>query len=141
MPAGRHPKPLSVLKLEGSYRPNRHGKKSHEAITDEDPPGRPPNLKGLGAEIWDYVVETRSNWIAPSDRLTLEHLCDLWVLRTEALERYQCDPESREARTAFRDWSTMFVQVASRFGLTPSDRARLGEEMTDNNDTVADFVE
>ena len=68
-------------------------------------------------------------------------MCDLWVMRTEALARHPADTDNREARTAFRDWSTMFVQVASRFGMTPSDRARLGEEIVENNDTVAEFLE
>lgn len=141
MPAGRHPKPLNILKLEGGYRPSRHDGRNHASLTDDPPPDRPAHMEGLAATVWDYVVATRSNWLAPSDRMALEHLCDLWVLRTEALTRYRADANSREARTAFRDWSAMFVQVASRFGLTPSDRARLGEEVTENNDTVAEFLE
>ena len=141
MPAGRHPKPLNILKLEGGYRPSRHDARNHSAITPESAPIRPAHLEGLAADVWDYVVATRCNWLAPSDQLALEHLCDLWVLRTEALARHRADTDNREARTAFRDWSTMFVQVASRFGMTPSDRARLGEEIVENNDTVAEFLE
>ena len=141
MTAGRPAKPISVLKLEGSYREDRHGGKSL-AAADGDLPGKPPELVGRASEVWDYVASTRAAWIAKSDGLALQHLCDMWVLREQALLRLAENPTDKESRCALKDWSALWVQMASRFGLTPSDRARLGEILDEaGEDAASEFVQ
>ena len=140
MPAGRPHKPIEILKRDGGYRPHRHDKIAHTANTSTGLPPKPRGMTKAAAKCWDHIIETRSDWIADSDGLALQHMCEVWSLRQDAVKRLKADPHNKDARCALRDWSQIFMSVAGRFGLTPSDRAKLGEEIADGKDNAADFI-
>ena len=140
VPAGRPHKPIELLKRDGGYRPYRHDKISHSVASTTGLPPKPRGMAKAASKCWDHIIDTRKDWISDSDGLTLQHMCEIWSLRGEAVKRLKEDPHNKDARCALRDWSQIFMQVAGRFGLTPSDRAKLGEEIADAKDNAADFI-
>lgn len=140
VPAGRPHKPIELLKRDGGYRPYRHDKISHSVASTTGLPLKPRGLSRAASKCWDHIIDTRKDWISDSDGLTLQHMCEIWSLRGEAVKRLKEDPHNKDARCALRDWSQIFMQVAGRFGLTPSDRAKLGEEIADAKDNAAEFI-
>lgn len=122
---GHNRKPLSVLKLEGSYRSDRH-----EGVgpkTGGEPLRKPDGMGEMAAALWDRITVIRRAWLCSSDAECLQALCECWELRCRSLVLLNTDPADKNARIAFKDYQTLFNQLAARFGLTPADRARLGE--------------
>lgn len=78
--------------------------------------------------MWDRVASTRAVWLASSDAEALRALCDLWQLRMQVLPELLESPADKNLRIAFNNYTRQFLTLAAKFGLTPSDRARLGEE-------------
>jgi P27 family predicted phage terminase small subunit len=52
--AGRPPKPISLLKAQGTYRPDRHANKPS---FDSEAPAPPRKLTKTEAAVWDRYVE------------------------------------------------------------------------------------
>lgn len=125
MPSGGHnAKPETVLKLHGDYRKDRHADRGPKTGGE---PLRKPEMGEIAGRIWDHVTETRRAWLCSSDLESLQSLCECWELRCRALVLVNQDPADKLKRIAFKDYQTLFNQLAARFGLTPADRARLGE--------------
>jgi hypothetical protein len=60
---------------------------------------------------------------APRGRLEL--LADLWGKYRAASRLLDADPGDAAARQAVKQFAELFMRLAARFGLTPSDRQRM----------------
>lgn len=122
MQAGRPRKSVEALKLQGTYRKDRHA----------DRVERRPMAAGMIAHsdvgrtafwMWEHVTSERPEWIDATDAAALWQLCELWELTCEARIELASDPKKR---TAYLQYHAAFERLAGKFGLTPADRARLG---------------
>jgi len=125
---GRPRKPVAEHLLDGTYRADRHG----NAWTPAGEPVIPDWLGPHARELWQAIVPTlvKSGVATAVDTAELAALCDWWALyriAREALATIE-DGTSR----AYYDQQILvgaawkqFAAIASRFGLTRSDRARL----------------
>lgn len=125
MPAGRPNKPAEVLKLHGDYREDRHGGRGPK--TGGEPLRKPDDLDEIAADHWDMICQKRAAWLAGTDAPALETLCWLWSAWRRLRALWMADLNDKNTRcnalAAEAEWS----KLAARFGLSPSDRARLGE--------------
>src|SRR5690606_2927125 len=108
---GHNRKPLSVLKLEGTYRPERHDNTGPKA--GGEPLRKPDGLGEVAAALWDRVTVIRRAWLCSSDAESLQALCECWELRCQSLEAVKADPVDKNARIAFKDYQTLFNQLAA----------------------------
>ncbi len=123
---GRPPKPLAVLKADGTYRADRHGNRG--PVTGGEPLRKPDDLGDAASWLWEEVTRTRGAWLCGSDAAALHTLCVAWGFMQACEARLQSDATDKLARCAWTSYQAVFTQLGARFGLTPSDRARLGED-------------
>lgn len=122
---GRPPTPTNALKQRGTFRRDRHSKR-----TDTLPATRPAKPRGLppdASRLWDILVPwlLDSGIVQAVDRYELETLCRFWGLARAAMTAAEADPIDKLARTAATQYTAAFGKLAAKFGLTPSDRTRL----------------
>jgi phage terminase small subunit len=128
MPARRKPNEMHIL--DGTFRADRHGDPS-EAVVAEGEPLPPAWLKGEALAFWSEVVPqvVQLRVARAIDAPELASLCEWWA-RTRKLSR-KVDrlavgtPRYGTALRALVAAFATFDRLASRFGLTPGDRARL----------------
>jgi P27 family predicted phage terminase small subunit len=162
---GRKPKPVAVLKLEGTYDSSRHRRRQHEPATegelaDVDPPRW---LTADQKRIWRQAVKDAPKGVL---RRGDRHLFVSFVVaaaRFETAARKQNEMDS--ASTApflmrgasgkamlspylrvMREASAVLVQLGAELGFSPSARARLGQPgepalsaSTDDDNTWAEL--
>ncbi|MEQ8848253.1 hypothetical protein [Botrimarina sp.] len=127
---GPKPKPLAVLKLEGAYRgylPKRG------PVTGGDALRKPDDLQPDASDMWDHVTRTRGPWLCSSDAASLAALCESWAFLRECSRRLEADPTDRDTRVAWAAYAGFFTKMAAAFGLTPGDRASLGEDKAERD--------
>lgn len=123
---GRKPKPLTVHLRNGTYKPSRHG--VHPMAAGELI--KPSDLKGEAAKLWERVADfCMTGGSGECDTDLLAGMCSWYaeyrrvaaamVTLTPIDEDYK--PLQYLAANAWRQ----FVDMASRFGLSPADRAKL----------------
>ena len=136
---GRSRKPTAKLKLHGTFRSDRHG----ERATEPQPAGEPKKPKGLGklaSQHWDAIVpELIKTGVAKScDTPALESMC-LWWQDMQAL-RHDTEMDGpqrlRLLAAAQRAWN----DLAFRFGLTPTDRAKISIEPATKDDLTRKYM-
>lgn len=135
---GRPPKPKSEHLIDGTWNRAAANTASAAMKTATGLPPMPADLDDVAKGVWELVCKTRANWLAISDGLALRHLSELWSLRTAAMAILRQDPTDRAARLAFKEYGGEFSKLCGKFGLTPQDRARLGE--VDADDLVNEFL-
>lgn len=124
-------KPTESLKTDGTFRKDRHGDRldaSHEFFAI---PSSPTNLGKDGKKLWDMVVDelAAAKVVSELDAPALQAMCQWWQRYldiTAAIADMQIEDEEVEQleNRARRAWQS-FDKVAARFGMTPSDRAKL----------------
>lgn len=127
---GRPPKPLSLHIAEGTLREDRHGSKD-DIPHPEGKPKRPSKMKKDAAWLWDnHVAKLVESGVATAiDAPQLWRMCDCWH------ELRRCWAELEKTQPVEKDYyryllqsqmlEKMFDSIASRFGLTASDRMRI----------------
>ncbi|MCC6492153.1 MAG: hypothetical protein IT424_03935 [Pirellulales bacterium] len=138
MPGPRKPK--SEHLKDGTWNRAAANTASAAMATATGAPPMPADLDDVATGVWELVCRTRANWLAISDGLALRHLCELWSLRAATYKRLKRNPADKAARVAFQQYGAEFGKLAGKFGLTPADRARLGEADADAFDPAAEFV-
>lgn len=138
MPGARKPK--SEHLLDGTWGRAAGNAPSAAMATATGVPPMPMDMDPVAKGCWEFVCRTRANWLAISDGLALRHLCELWSIRTASFAAWRANPADRQARLAFVQSGVEFGKLAARFGLTPQDRARLGEVTPAEFDPAAEFV-
>lgn len=125
--SGRNPKTTAEHLAAGTYKPCRHGKRMDTKESESTRPTKPRGLPKEAAKLWDAVVDylLGRGVVDSIDATELEMMCRLWNLTRAALAIAEKDPTNKNARVAATAYATRFEAVASRFGMTPVDRARL----------------
>ena len=137
--AGRPPKPLKIHQTDGTYRADRHAG-SVAKSTGGTTPVMPSDLTDAQAEMWRFVIAERGDWIAVSDGPALRSLCETWELRCKCQDLLQGDPIDKDTRCSFVQYQADCMKMFARFGMTPADRARLGEQSHEDVDPAAEFI-
>lgn len=134
MPAGRPPTPTSKLKLHGGYRKERHAGRDKEPVATGEPVQVIP-LGDDGKALWDFVVpKLIASKVARSiDSPALTAMCFWW----DEWRKADSIEVARYRRLALRDTFAMWQSLASRFGLTPSDRTKLQADVPAKDDLEA----
>jgi phage terminase small subunit len=134
---GRRPKPATLHMRQGTYKPGRHQMQP----TSAGELIRPTGLGRNGIKLWDSVIDfAEQAGAGECDTECLAGMCRWYQqyrrisARLEKLapenDRYR--PLLYGAATAWR----AFVDMASRFGLTPADRARLKHGIEETQTTL-----
>lgn len=134
---GRKPKPATMHMRQGTYKPGRHGVSpvaGGELI-------RPSDLKGDAAKLWDRVSDFAVQAGAGEcDIDCLAGMCRWYAEYRRAGAALGAirpiDEEYRALQYATANAWRQFVDMASRFGLTPADRAKLRTGVEENPSTL-----
>lgn len=137
--AGRTPKPLKIHQAEGTYRADRHAG-SVAKSTGGNVPQMPVDLSKVAAAMWRFVIAERGDWVAVSDGPALRSLCETWELRSKCHAVLAGDPTDKDTRCSFIQYQADCMKLFARFGMTPTDRARLGEQSAEEIDPAAEFI-
>lgn len=135
---GRPRKPTAILKLEGDYSPSRHGYRGAEPQPDGTP-RKPIGLPRDAGLHWDQIVPelSRLGVATRIDEAALEDMCRWWgrmqVLSRKTKQDYRTLTLAAMCAKQWRDY-------ASRFGLTPSDRAKLSVGDASDHDPAAKYI-
>lgn len=121
---GRKPKPASALKLHGTYREDRHGDRGGNDGGAELP--CPATLDADGAWLWSMVTGCRKDWLAESDAVSLQVCCEMWSAYRRLWRLWSDDLTDKNLRCSAIAAKAEWEKTATRFGLSPVDRARLG---------------
>jgi phage terminase small subunit len=87
----------------------------------------PRGLDKVGKEMWELVCKERGEYLSKSDAAALSALCELWSLRAKVLTKANRYPHDKDARCALVAYHTAAERLLAKFGLTPADRAHIGE--------------
>lgn len=130
MPGRR--KSIEQHQLDGTYRADRHG-----ALTADDqpaaaPPPMPRGLKPNVAAKWAEAVTLLSGVVKPRDTALLVELAS-WLAESADLAEHRAgikpgDKGYLQYMTARGITTDKLLQLSIRFGLSPSDRAKLRAE-------------
>jgi phage terminase small subunit len=114
---GRPPKPTKILKLQGTARKDRHGRRNDLTLENYIPAA--PDYFGQDAlEEWQALVTDSqySRVLARVDRGMMELYC---ALRAEFRKHLREGTEMPASRL------TVMANAASKLGLNPSDRTKI----------------
>lgn len=132
MPPGRPPKSLQDHIRDGTYRRDRHGPRPEERAAAQPPsvpPLKPEVISASQSELWDQLSELLAGVVSERDAPILLELCWWWSeLRRVQVALRAMVPGAKlykDTLIAAGICSTNLDRLASRFGLTPADRARL----------------
>lgn len=130
MPGGRPRKPTAAKILDGTYRPDRDGS-PEQVVSAAGSPEPPPELQGDALAFWRRVIPglCERNCAAVCDASALAMMCEWWARYrrySEALDAMiPTDKGTYQMTVLCGIATTNFDKLAARFGLTPSDRAKL----------------
>lgn len=130
MPRGRPRKPVAQKVAEGTFRPDRDGDPALQ-VEASGLPVPPADLSAEALAFWNLIVPqlVASKVAAEADSTQLGMMCQWWARYqrySEACDTLPIDDKGLYQMTVLCGiaW-TNFDKIAARFGLTPSDRAKL----------------
>lgn len=134
---GRRPKPATIHMREGTYQPSRH-KTSPIAGGGI---AKPANLGRYGSRLWDTVIDfVYQAGGGECDTEALTGMCHWYNdYRRLQMRLKKLRPGNKEFNKLIYTTATawrQFMDVASRFGLTPADRAKLKSDVTETKDSL-----
>lgn len=125
-------KPVEQHIIDGTYRKDRHGpapQPDPDGGDDLGPPVKPRSLTGEAGKIWDQLARQLTGVLRARDTLLLVEMCRWWA----ELKRVQ--GALKKSRPGEKGYNQLLIgagicsdkldKLASRFGLTPADRAKL----------------
>jgi phage terminase small subunit len=129
---GRPRKPVESHIDSGTYRPSRHGPRPDpDEVTP--PPAKPDGLDPLADAMWDRLARQLVGVVRDRDAAVLEQMCRWWSRWQEVEEVLSTRKPGTNGYTqllvASGICSDKFDRLASRFGLTPADRAKIRAEV------------
>ncbi len=129
MPGGRPRKPTSAKILDGTFRADRDGP-ADSVVPAPGSPVAPASLQGEALAFWNQIVPdlVARGVAAACDAPTLGYLCEWWSLYRRLYD--SLPPEGSLAGctqtiTQMAIATDKFDRLASKYGLNPSDRAKL----------------
>jgi phage terminase small subunit len=98
-----------------------------QAPKAEGEPVRPDFEDAEASALWDATVPwlVEKGIAGKSDSAALQAMCEAWGLYRKSYEKALAKPWDKDYRIAAISYLSQFETWASRFGLTPADRARL----------------
>lgn len=144
-------KPTELHKLHGTFRPTRHGPVDHPIDELIGLPEMPPGMPPMAIKLWNVVVPqlVKAKSAVLLDSIELAAMCRWWAQYNELMTRVESEsPYDQE--TDLKQWQlekrakaawNSFDSIASRYGFTPADRARLRVDTKKQvgDDPVAEF--
>jgi len=132
---GRPPKPVEQKRKLGNPGQRPLPKLASVAELPLADAAAPVHLQAAGRDVWDFIIGS-CPWFAQSDRLGLTELCDLVDIRAMLVKQISGDgvltPTGSGSMQAHPNWVQVIAitkqihGLMSLFGLTPSDRGRIG---------------
>lgn len=140
MPGGRPPTPTPVLKMRGTYRPDRHDSRLSSVAGGK--PICPRHLTGEAKKHWQAVVPplAAAGVVEKLDTSALTAMCELWLVYRVAHAMWCADPKNKNARIAMIESHRAWSATAQQFGLTPAARARLKTPAAEAKDDFEEFL-
>lgn len=127
---GRPKKPDDLHILEGTFREDRHGDPAERVILDGEP-APPEHLSDDAKAIWSVIVPplTAAGVAKAADSVQLGIMVE-WLARYRRYSAWldkqgERSGKSRGLMYLVKSAAEAFDSIASRFGLTPTDRAKL----------------
>lgn len=122
---GHNKKPTAVLKAEGTYRPDRHGRNGDNVPADGWPE-KPAGLTPMQERLWDDVVTyLPASCLGSLDTASLRDMVRLYGIYTDLLSLVEQDPTDQKTLNACFKAFDRFWKYAQDYGLTPVARSRL----------------
>lgn len=127
---GRPKKPIEQHKAQGSFRPDRHGP-DRSAMKADGRPVKPRGLSKAESWAWRFIVNDldRLTVARRLDTPALTALCVWWARYTEnaaeLAKHLPTDPAYYRLLIQMQMCWKTFDALASKFGLSPSDRTRI----------------
>ena len=132
-------KPTAVLKLEGAYREDRHGKRKAEPLP-AGCPEMPSGLSAVARRHWRLNVPmiVEMGVAKAIDATSLAAMCESWAVWWELQQEYHgCElPERLKMVNRLIAARRDYGQQAGMFGMTPADRARLTVDKVEDVDEM-----
>jgi phage terminase small subunit len=134
VPGGRPRKSVEQHVLDGTYRKDRHGPLTPENTpATAPPPPVPSNLTTAERAAWKQLTALLAGVVKPRDTPTLVELCR-WMARADliAVALAAVKPGAKgfaQLLTAAAIATDKVAVLSGRFGLSPSDRAKLGADV------------
>lgn len=138
---GRPPKSVAKHKRDRTFRADRHGLRVDDSAFDGDLPERPSDLTVDELSVWDLVAQTSPDGVLRAiDGSELTGCCWWYGEYCKAMRAMRPMKVTDEAYYRLSQLAAIawkhFAAAASRFGMTPADRARLklaAPEKTDDD--------
>lgn len=128
MPGGRPPKPTADHKRDGTYQKCRHEDRADESLAIGKPQ-KPDFADDRASKLWDLIViGLPEKAQATLDTPLLIGLCRWWCRWLDFMQKMddtESDVEHYKLMVMAAAAWKQFATLASRFGMSPVDRARL----------------
>lgn len=136
--AGRPRVPVEKLKLYGRYRADRHGDRGTLPKVPGEP-AMPDDMSEWAVVHWECVVPdlVKMGIVTPVDSIALASMCEWWAVWKGLLSG---EIKTRNLVASMAHASGHWLKFASRFGMTPSDRAGLPAPDKKDVDSAARFI-
>lgn len=130
MPAGRPRKTVEERFRDGTYEFKKHGPLPPHLMAEVPLPAKPADLPEVGAALWDEVLEARRGGVRRADGPALKLMCVWWaVFHDTRAELAECNAGVKNAvMTRLAIATDKAVTLLSRFGMTPTDRAKVADQ-------------
>lgn len=134
------PKPVELLKLQGTYRKDRHGERDGLA-QPEGHVQQPSNLDSPGLRMWAVISEKVApcGFLTAADQPIVDLCCRLWGLLQQAMACAQSDPMDKDARASVVAYTSQWMACAGKLGLSPADRVKLAPATAKKKDDGDEF--
>lgn len=129
---GRPPKPIAMRIADGTYDPEKHGV---DPMPTMGSPVMPAHLAGDAKDLWELVVPTmvKHGIAGEIDAPELTIMCEFWAEYRRVMKWVQSmdvkHPKYGKMLFTAGTANTNFNNAAAKFGMTPSDRAKLGVDL------------
>lgn len=130
------PKHLTDLRLEGTYRPDRHA--SRNGSPPATSPAKPPDLPPRQSELWDLIMAEKGDHISEADGALLLSLVQSHDYMQGCERILAMNPADREARIAYTSYGNMLTKLSAMFALGPVNRGNLPEP--EKKSAAAEFL-
>ena len=137
MPTGRPPKSTALLRAQSTHRDDRHGDRIDVNLPAlAAVPEVPDGLGDDGINLWNHVCDSfvQMGVITTLDLAALQAACEFFQMHRDAIQMLRSEGPVADTEVGQRvsPWYKIMQsswretdRILSRFGFTPSDRARL----------------
>ena len=125
-----HKKPVAVHRLEGTYRPDRHGGRA-SGVKFDGRPAKPKDLSPVAERFWDLCIPEleAAGLLGQVDEINLVAAAKWLTVWSDWLERSEDESSTPTARAraaycAKSAWQE-YSKISQRYGLCPISRDQL----------------